>query len=313
MDVLKVGEKSYVKASVIARELGYTADYVGQLCRSGKVDAKLFGRSWYVDKDSIQGHKVTRYRSTQALTTKAIKAAQSDDEEDSIKIAINSRFYAHSSLKPSPRYVPDDAELIPAVDKDLKKKGNVQIHLAEAEAVKVSSVSPLYNFETPKLAPIQFKGALEVTDAESAENLLNGEPGRLLHAKEVDALKTEKMANNQVISTKIAKPSEQFLKKINASAPVSEPVVAHRTLEVVSGENQQTEPTVTAIEKPIQNREIASLLPVLVSTFASLAIVVLLVGLETHIAVTAETIVTSYEFTVEDLLASTYTAFDNFK
>ena len=73
MEVLTVNGKNYVKASAAARDLGYTADYVGQLCRSGKVDAILVGRSWYVCKDSIKGHKSTRYRSTQTKSKESIQ------------------------------------------------------------------------------------------------------------------------------------------------------------------------------------------------------------------------------------------------
>ena len=72
MEVLNVGGKEYVKASVIARELGYTADYVGQLCRGRKVNAKLVGRSWYVDRDSMGLHKEGRYRGSQVKRRKAL-------------------------------------------------------------------------------------------------------------------------------------------------------------------------------------------------------------------------------------------------
>ena len=126
MDVLTVGEKSYVKASVLARELGYTADYIGQLCRGKKVDAKLVGRSWYVEKDSIQSHKSTRYRSTGVKTHQAIEAhvaVHRDNRVHAVPIHQSAtpsiaspfknvedtspRFYIHNSLKPSPRYIQD--------------------------------------------------------------------------------------------------------------------------------------------------------------------------------------------------------------
>lgn len=49
--------KEYISASRAALESGYAADYVGQLCRSGKIPAKLIGRSWYVDIDALLIHK----------------------------------------------------------------------------------------------------------------------------------------------------------------------------------------------------------------------------------------------------------------
>src|SRR4029078_297853 len=37
--------------------VGYTSDYVGQLCRGKKIEAHLFGRNWYVPEKAILNHK----------------------------------------------------------------------------------------------------------------------------------------------------------------------------------------------------------------------------------------------------------------
>ncbi len=70
MNSISINNENYVKATDIARELGYTADYVGQLCRAGKVQAELVGRSWYVSEESIRAHKKNRYRSTKTASKK---------------------------------------------------------------------------------------------------------------------------------------------------------------------------------------------------------------------------------------------------
>ena len=36
---------------------GYAKDYIGQLCREGRVPARLVGRSWYVLESAIQDHR----------------------------------------------------------------------------------------------------------------------------------------------------------------------------------------------------------------------------------------------------------------
>ena len=64
--------KEYVKASEVAKKFKYTQDYVGQLCRSGKVDARLIGRSWYVELLSV-----TKYRKQKHATQKKQAAATS--------------------------------------------------------------------------------------------------------------------------------------------------------------------------------------------------------------------------------------------
>ncbi len=47
---------TYTKAGVLARQKGYTADYLGQLCRAGKVTCLLVGRTWYIDGSSLLTH-----------------------------------------------------------------------------------------------------------------------------------------------------------------------------------------------------------------------------------------------------------------
>lgn len=57
MDELLIGEKKYVSSKLAAKMTGYAKDYVGQLCREGRVPARLVGRSWYVLESAIQDHR----------------------------------------------------------------------------------------------------------------------------------------------------------------------------------------------------------------------------------------------------------------
>ena len=56
-ELILKGEK-YISARRAAELVRYTSDYVGQLCRAGKVDAVMVGRGWYVDKKAIVAHKI---------------------------------------------------------------------------------------------------------------------------------------------------------------------------------------------------------------------------------------------------------------
>lgn len=49
MDELQISGKRFISSRRIARENGYTQDYVGQLIRAGKVVGQKVGRAWYVD------------------------------------------------------------------------------------------------------------------------------------------------------------------------------------------------------------------------------------------------------------------------
>jgi hypothetical protein len=57
MDKVVLDGVEYVKASAAAKQFHYTPDYVGQLCRAKKVDARLVGRTWFVNPESLNGHK----------------------------------------------------------------------------------------------------------------------------------------------------------------------------------------------------------------------------------------------------------------
>jgi trimeric autotransporter adhesin len=49
--------KKYISSGRAASDYGYTRDYIGQLIRGKKIDARMVGRSWYVCVDSIQSYQ----------------------------------------------------------------------------------------------------------------------------------------------------------------------------------------------------------------------------------------------------------------
>lgn len=286
MDVLTLGEKKYVKASVIARELGYTADYVGQLCRGGKVDAKLFGRSWYVHKDSIGEHKSTRYRSTQAKSVQAVKIHIAESTiEESPRVDHNpSMFYAHNRQKPTPRYVTDESPLMPHA----VKSGNLRVELAEATAVSIGSSDATYSFNAPKLPIVKFKGALSLTEFDDAEVPVE-EGSSIIHPKEVQKLKSEHTAHTKAISAE-----KSTYKKLRGHKIVAVETDAEQVTELIFSEPMQVGPNYY--------------LSVITSTVVSCAVVVLLLGMETHVFATQQTLVTKYQFGIENLTATVYNA-----
>ena len=56
-DDLYLSGKKYISARRAAEITGYTSDYVGQLCRAGKIDATMVGRGWFISQESILLHK----------------------------------------------------------------------------------------------------------------------------------------------------------------------------------------------------------------------------------------------------------------
>ncbi len=62
------GGVEYMKATEIARLHHYAPDYIGQLCRTGKIDAKLSGRTWYATEASFKTYQNGRYGGQTATT-----------------------------------------------------------------------------------------------------------------------------------------------------------------------------------------------------------------------------------------------------
>jgi hypothetical protein len=171
MEVLELSGITYVKASSIARDLGYTADYVGQLCRSGKVDAQLVGRSWFVSEGSIRSHKDSRYRSN-SIKTKQNLSAQKEQaievnkdkmEEREFSVPINAKHFYSKAVEPKNNYTEDQSELIPTLT-EKKSLGStpIEIRHADAKTIPVERGYVSYALKATELPKIRFKGKLEL-------------------------------------------------------------------------------------------------------------------------------------------------------
>ncbi len=109
METLVLDGKTFVKASKAARDLGYTSDYVGQLCRGGKITSHLVGRTWYVDISQLGEHRVEKKRMSRV---KAREQAHKAIEEHKLRVQST-----EEKTESRVRYEEDESDLIPAVRK----------------------------------------------------------------------------------------------------------------------------------------------------------------------------------------------------
>lgn len=77
MDEITLDGKTYISSKKAAAITGYAKDYVGQLCREGRVEARLVGRSWYVYEPSLEAHRFEDGR----------KAPEKEASDDLVEIA----------------------------------------------------------------------------------------------------------------------------------------------------------------------------------------------------------------------------------
>ncbi len=159
MEVLVLDGKEFVKASKAAKELGYASDYVGQLCRGGKIAAHLVGRTWYVNKLELSSHKTEKKRNSRV---KAREYAKKTIEEHRIKQKEEGQ-NIHRNIDIS--YESDDTDLIPKTRKlTIESRPIANSGLTEVDE------SPSFVLENKGEAFLT-KGDVSVTDAsEDAED-----------------------------------------------------------------------------------------------------------------------------------------------
>ncbi len=214
MNVIAIDGVEYVKAGIIAKQYKYTADYVGQLCRSRKVDAKLIGRTWYVNSLSLTSHKTTRY-AKENLAEKTIENIASIEtsrldvepvaRKSTIKISSTpANFLKRIEWQPL-KYETDEAELNPN-PQHLDSPVKLDVDLADSANLKISSESAGTIFKAEPLPEVTLSGTLNLSSLDidfTEENIASSE---VLLAK-------NKPKSKQVAKVFLKKIETQILKK----------------------------------------------------------------------------------------------------
>jgi len=170
MEKLVLDGKSFVKASRAASALGYTSDYVGQLCRSGKVDAHLVGRTWYVNEEQLRGYKVEKKRSSRVKAREQVRKAVEEAEKENLQRLKVRGLEDRKAFESRITYEDDEKELMPAVKKltvQTSAKGGGLKPKTKAISVERSD-EPNYTIENEG-EKIIMSGKLDITDATDVE------------------------------------------------------------------------------------------------------------------------------------------------
>lgn len=89
MDEILIEEKKYISSKQAAKMTGYAKDYIGQLCREGRVPARLVGRSWYVLETAIQDHRFGTNEGQAAVILPTLDAPHYEVSSDEPLPSIN--------------------------------------------------------------------------------------------------------------------------------------------------------------------------------------------------------------------------------
>lgn len=112
MDELIIGEKTYLSSKRAAKITGYAKDYVGQLCREGRVEARLVGRNWYVLESSIREHRFGVAGESEAVVSE-IQEVEAPAQEIPA-ITWSAPRYEVEEPKVVPALLPKDPEVLEA-------------------------------------------------------------------------------------------------------------------------------------------------------------------------------------------------------
>jgi len=254
MDTVVLDGVEYLKASAAAKRFHYTSDYIGQLCRGKKIDARLVGRTWFVNPQSIEAHQEGRYQnlrsekqeSSQAHSRESGSTSKTKPVRVPVPPQIKSKFLADAALALQVNtnsrerllrvsYEPDEGHLIPHIDKHHTPPPH-RLNVDPADAKKLSirknnetSVSLI----AEKLPDIALSGKLPVQTIEESTTIESD--SEIIATKSDNPEIDEKTLENNVIS------DDKLVKKIIHPTPteVVPPAAAPiRTVKILTNKKR---------------------------------------------------------------------------
>lgn len=106
--------RSYISSARAAKITGYTADYIGQLARTGKIMSRQVGNRWYIDQEALLAHKQEK----DALL--ASIQAESVGIQKTIEVITNEPVKLTETPKTHFSYVKEERDLIPVLQTTIK-------------------------------------------------------------------------------------------------------------------------------------------------------------------------------------------------
>jgi hypothetical protein len=227
MDSVNFDGVEYVKAKTLAKRFRYTSDYLGQLCRAKKVDARLVGRSWFVNVDSLEEHRRGKYKTTpiQKLEESDI-ASEIYVERKLIPPVIQNKTFKTmigkvSSLSPDPlahtkrlrvSYERDESNLLPTIIKKATPPPKI-IRIEQVEAKKIAinrEGERTTNFKATALPEIALEGHLKVTefldpeqiDASTAKPIQEDDKPQISEITDIKAFKNNDISDRRTTKIK---------------------------------------------------------------------------------------------------------------
>ena len=334
MEKVVLDGREYTKASVVAKQFNYTSDYLGQLCRGKKVDARVIGRTWFVNIDSLQGHRSQKYASLKKLkvqnneSTSTIPLHSGIAPKQYIKRVSMPLRSVHKKLTTPPtgslgegarevdvQYQSDDSSLLPAIRKP-SKVTLLKVSPAGAEKLSVKSDGDKTSVLSPEPLPeVYLRGLLSVKDATDKEVEIE----EISETRDNDLNKAEIESVSQVeylsITQKTPRSLKVTIKRLGSKGEeVNETQAGVSVSESVNNSDEKYTYSVTIKKPNAPTKEIAvndlehapsggSVLPITVMVCSAVVMSVVLLSVVNIITVSTSSYSSSFEFQASLLLA----------
>lgn len=155
-DSLILEGKIYISARRAAKLVNYAQDYIGQLCRNGKLDCKMVGRSWFVTEESLLSHRELSIDATQERVSRISRKQKIIEDQitqvlkEEVKEIPSSVAITDTRTVETPVYKSDfkyEAEKGPLLP-EVKKKVPSQFSLPKISNIKTPfTQSPFWHFD----------------------------------------------------------------------------------------------------------------------------------------------------------------------
>jgi gas vesicle protein len=170
MDAVTFHGREYQKATALALKYRYTPDYLGQLARAKKVDARLVGRAWYINEESLLEHRDGKYKTSTESEITDIKpinnylsrvAVEPYLKNKTARLVLGTNGAVASNVV---TYEEDQHSLLPRMKKDIQPT-RVRVNLADSEKIRITTDNKKpTNFKAEPLPDVALSGTLVIED-----------------------------------------------------------------------------------------------------------------------------------------------------
>lgn len=150
MDELQISGKRFISARRIARENGYTSDYIGQLIRGGKIVGQKVGRAWYVDAASFSRYLGSEESASASVAAEAVIPVESKSNEAEVPAPVTVREQESEPAREeaeAPRHKETEVQNSEKASEDIEDTSDVEIEtkgdVEEKEDAPEERVAPV--------------------------------------------------------------------------------------------------------------------------------------------------------------------------